>query len=564
MTDRVKSRCAEDAATPGEDLRAELDRLRREHEELKEANALLAKTFESINEAVVVFDPAARAVLSCNPAATRVFGYRALDLIGRNVSILHENPESCDEFMSALRASLDAGAAFNSSCRMRRKDGGTFPAELTVTGFGGDGRAGYVAVVRDVADRLAAEDAERESEEILRALTDDLPAIVAYADSSLRYRFVNRVFENWINRPRSEIIGRRVPEVVGAQRWKRIKPMIAAALSGEAASFEEVFTYPDGEKRFLLAQYIPRLSEDGAVLGVCALLTDISRQKKTEEELINYRNHLELLVNVRTRELEKLNLRLKEEVAGHEISQEKIKSLNRELTGHVKQLEDANRELEAFSYSLAHDLSTPLRVIDGFSRLLEKHYLDRLDGEGRDFIKTIRGNAQKMGRFISDILHLARLGKSEIKKSRIDMNETARLITDEFRGLAAGRDVRFVIADLPPAFGELTLLRQALFNLVSNSVKFTAGREVAVIEISGRAEGGETNYRVRDNGVGFDMKHAGKIWGLFKRLHTDGVFEGTGAGLAIVGRIIERHGGRVWAEGREGEGAEFGFSLPIR
>ncbi len=550
------------------DLRAEIEDLRRAHGELKEASALLTKTFESISEAVVVFDPATLIILSCNPAATSVFGYGAREMIGRPVSLLHESPASFDAFISSLSEGITAPKAlFNYSCPMRRKDGTVISTEQTVTAMqDGADPSGFVSVIRDVTGRLLAEEAERESEELLRAVTDDLPAVVAYVGPDWKYRFVNRVFENWRGKSRSEILGRTVQEVMGEKGFLQVKSHLEAALSGQTISYEDVFTYPDGAERVLFIQYIPRVpdGDNGAVPGVCALMTDITRQKRNEAEIIKYKDHLELLVGLRTEELENLNDRLKEEIAGHEISQEKIRSLNKELGGHVRKLEEVNRELEAFSYSLAHDLSSPLRVIDGFSKLLETHYAETIEGEGRDFIKTIRENAQKMGRFISDLLHLSMLAKSEISKAEVDMEGIARLLSSEFKSLNSGRDIRFVVNGLPLAYGERTLLRQALFNLLANAVKFTGTREKAVIEIGGLARGDETLYCVRDNGVGFDMRHAGRLFGLFKRLHAESEFAGTGAGLAIVGRIVERHGGRVWAEGKVDEGAAFWFALPAK
>jgi PAS domain S-box-containing protein len=548
------------------DLRAGIDQLRRDHAELKEASALLTKTFESISEAVVVFDPAKLIILSCNPAATSVFGYGAKEMIGRPVSMLHVSPAAFEAFISALREALASQqTAFSYACSMRRKDGTLLTTDQTVTALqNGGGPSGFVSVMRDITDRLAAEEAERESEELLKAVTDDLPAVVAYVGPDWRYRFVNRVFENWRGKSRGEILGKTVMEVLGERGWLQVKPHLDAALSGQTVSYEDVFTYPDGAERVLFIQYIPRFSdvENGEVQGVCALMTDITRQKRNEAEIIKYKDHLELLVELRTEELEKLNDRLKEEIAGHEISQEKIKSLNTELGGHLRKLEEVNRELEAFSYSLAHDLSSPLRVIDGFAKLLEMHYMEKIEGEGKEFIKTIRENTQKMGRFISDLLHLSRLGKSEISKACVDIEGIARILTAEFMNQNSGRDIRFVLNALPAAYGERTLLRQALFNLLANAVKFTGTRERAVIEIGGLTKENETVYYVRDNGVGFDMKHAGRLFGLFKRLHAESEFAGTGAGLAIVGRIIERHGGRVWAEGKIDEGAAFWFALP--
>lgn len=298
------------------------------------------------------------------------------------------------------------------------------------------------------------------------------------------------------------------------------------------------------------------------------MLTDITGRKNAEEELKRHREHLDELVEERTEEIKSINARLADEVSAHEKAEERIKKLNEELNCHLKRLEEVNRDLEAFNFSLAHDLSTPLRIIDGFTRMLTKYYSDRLDDEGKEFIKTIHLNSQKMTQFIADLLKLSRLGRAGIVKTSLDMTALARTVAGELKASVidragqAGRKIIFKFHPLPPALGEETMIHQVFFNLIGNALKFTRPRETAVIEVGGDIAGPENVYYVRDNGVGFDMASCDKLFGLFRRLHTEKEFEGTGAGLAIVSRIIERHGGRVWAEGRAGTGAAFYFSLP--
>jgi PAS domain S-box-containing protein len=307
--------------------------------------------------------------------------------------------------------------------------------------------------------------------------------------------------------------------------------------------------------------------ERGELL-IWTVLTDETGRKNAEEELKRHGEHLDELVEVRTGEIKKINARLAEEVFAHEEAEDRIKRLNEELNLHVKLLEEVNRDLEAFNFSLAHDLSTPLRIIDGFTRMLTKYYSDRLDDEGREFIKTIERNARRMTQFIADLLKLSRLGRADIAKTPLDMTALARTVADELRATGgdlageAGRKIIFKFHPLPPVLGEETMIRQVFLNLIGNSLKFTRPRETAVIEVGGNTAGRENVYYVRDNGVGFDMAGSDRLFALFRRLHTEKEFEGTGAGLAIVSRIIERHGGRVWAEGRPGEGAAFYFSLP--
>jgi two-component system sensor kinase len=224
----------------------------------------------------------------------------------------------------------------------------------------------------------------------------------------------------------------------------------------------------------------------------------------------------------------------------------------------------ANKELEAFSYSVSHDLRAPLRAIDGFTRILDEDYTARLDDEGRRLLGIICGEARRMGQLIDDLLAFSRMSRQQVEPAQIDMTALAQAMFDEHAAQAPGRQLRFKMQPLPPALGDRALLRQVLANLISNAIKYTRSRAVAEIEIGGRTEDGQSLYYVKDNGVGFDMRYAGKLFGVFQRLHTEAEFEGNGVGLALVQRVIHRHGGRVWAEGKLNEGSTFYFTLPIR
>jgi signal transduction histidine kinase len=251
-------------------------------------------------------------------------------------------------------------------------------------------------------------------------------------------------------------------------------------------------------------------------------------------ELVRARDDLELRVEERTEELQRTNLRL----------------------------ESANRELEAFAYSVSHDLRAPLRRMDGFSGFILDDYGDRLDEKGRHFLERIRAAAQRMGHLIDDLLRLSRLTKGELRPQEIELSEMARKITEELRASSGDRQVEFIIPDGLTVFGDLRLVRVALENLLGNAFKFTAEKACAVIKVGCEESEGETAFFVRDNGAGFDMEHADKLFGPFQRLHTGDRFQGSGIGLATVQRIIHRHGGRVWAEGNVDRGATFYFTLP--
>lgn len=223
----------------------------------------------------------------------------------------------------------------------------------------------------------------------------------------------------------------------------------------------------------------------------------------------------------------------------------------------------ANKELDAFSYSVSHDLRAPLRAIDGFSRILEEEHAERLDPEGRRLLGVVRSNAQRMGRLIDDLLSFSRIGRTEVRRAPTDMGGLVRAVFAELvTGEAERARVELRLGDLPPAAADPALMRQVWTNLLANAVKYSGPRERALVEVTGGREGDRLVYRVRDNGVGFDMTYAEKLFGVFQRLHAVHEFEGTGVGLALVKRIAVRHGGDVWAEGRLDEGATFGFWLP--
>jgi light-regulated signal transduction histidine kinase (bacteriophytochrome) len=231
----------------------------------------------------------------------------------------------------------------------------------------------------------------------------------------------------------------------------------------------------------------------------------------------------------------------------------------RRAEDRTAELAAANKELDAFSYSVSHDLRAPLRAVDGYSRMIEEDYGERLDAEGRRLLAVVRDSSQRMGRLIDDLLGLSRAGRAKLAPATVDMAALVR----EVQGEAGGESHASVeLGDIPKGFGDRALLKQVWVNLMQNAFKYSAKRDRPRIEVGGSSDGAETVYWVRDNGVGFDMKYYHKLFGVFQRLHRADEFPGTGIGLAIVKRVVARHGGRVWGEGRLGEGAAFFFALP--
>ena len=270
--------------------------------------------------------------------------------------------------------------------------------------------------------------------------------------------------------------------------------------------------------------------------------------------------HLEQKVAERTEALHSANAQLQRELAERKKAEEALRLLNMELDHRVL---DRTAQLEAFSYSVSHDLRAPLRHIDGFLELLQKKIETALDEQGRHYMDNISKAAQKMGLLIDDLLIFSRMGRHAMSLGQVALEPLVRNIIRELEPDAAGRNIEWCIGDLPPVDGDGSMLQIVLDNLIANAIKFTRPREKARIEIGSLPDRDtETVIYVRDNGVGFDMAHADKLFGVFQRLHREEEFEGTGIGLANVHRIIVRHGGRTWAEGKPDQGATFYFGLP--
>ena len=282
----------------------------------------------------------------------------------------------------------------------------------------------------------------------------------------------------------------------------------------------------DGVYRFFTVRGVPVLNDDGTArewVGTCADITD---RKRAEAEI---------------RELNT--------------------SLEQRVTERTLQLEAANRELEAFSYSVSHDLRAPLRAVDGFSQAVLEDYGGQLPEEGRRYLQTIRAGAQKMGALIDDLLNFSRLNRAPLNKNAVDTGNLVRSVLADLSAEQDGRQIELRIGELPVCAGDRALLRQVWINLLSNALKYTRKREAAVIEVGCEAGAEGDVFFVRDNGTGFDMRYADKLFGVFQRLHRAEEYEGTGVGLAIVQRIIQRHGGRVWTEAAVDRGATFYFTL---
>lgn len=301
---------------------------------------------------------------------------------------------------------------------------------------------------------------------------------------------------------------------------------------------------------------LPALKKDGQWTGELDVL---SRQKKTIPTLLN--------VFVIRDEAGKAHYiaYVVSDISAHKQAEEEIRKLNEDLERRVdertRELETANRELESFSYSVSHDLRAPLRAIDGFSRIIEESYGSSLEDKPRRYLKLVRDNTRMMAKLIDDILTFSRMQRQSINKETVFPKDIVEDTLNELKDMRGERRIEIKIDDLPPCNADPSLLRVVCNNLLSNAIKYTGKEELAVIEIGSKPSDEGVVYFVRDNGVGFDMKYAEKVFAVFQRLHSAQEFEGTGVGMSIVQRIIDRHGGRIWVESEAGRGTTFYFTL---
>lgn len=389
---------------------------------------------------------------------------------------------------------------------------------------------GVFGISTDITERKSAEELLRTStKEILdlRAALDE-HAIVAITDPQGKITYVNDKFCAISRYAREELIGQDHRIINSAHHPKEfIRDLWTTIRRGHVWSGEIKNRAKDGSDYWVATTIVPFLGEDGKPRQYVAIRTDITERKQAETEVLRLNAELEQRVALRT-----------------------------------AQLEESNRELEAFSYSVSHDLRAPLRGIDGFTRILQDDYADKLDAEGRRVLGIICGESRRMGCLIDDLLRFSRLSRQELAVSTVDMTQLARDVFDVLIAAKPKHAPRLVLKPLPPIPGDRATLRQVFVNLLGNAVKFTAHQPEPVIEVGGTDDGGMVTFYVKDNGVGFDERFSAKLFGVFQRLHSEEEFEGTGVGLALVQRIIHRHGGRVWTEGRLGLGATFYFTLP--
>lgn len=403
-----------------------------------------------------------------------------------------------------------------------RKDGSEFVAEWNVTPILGKSRVATHCVwtCRDVTERRRAEESLRYLSSIVESSED---AIIGKNREGIVLAW-NKGAERIYGYSAREMVGRPISVLLPPQRRDEFPEIMEYLMHGQSIEhFETERKRKDGRRIFVSLTVSPIKNPEKEIVGASVIARDITGRKEAESE---------------------------------------IRTLNQELEHRViqrtAQLQEANKELEAFAYSVSHDLRAPLRAIDGFSRILLKEYGPQLPAEAQHYLAVACGNAVQMGELIDGLLKFSRLSRQSLCKQPVATADLVRQVWNELRAEKNGRQVEIVVGDLEPCEGDALLLKQVFVNLLSNALKYTRARDIARIEVGNSNPG---VYFVRDNGVGFDIRYRDKLFGVFQRLHRAEDYEGTGVGLATVHRIINRHGGRVWADAVLNEGATFYFTL---
>jgi PAS domain S-box-containing protein len=493
----------------------------------EETQALMASIVQSSDDAIVGKDMQSR-VVSWNAGAERMFGYSQAEMLGQPVTRLISPDRPGEETL--VMEDVKLGKVRHFETVRVHKDGRKIEVSLTISPIhSASGEiVGVSSIARDVTERKRSQEALERHAAVLREQAQMLELTNVMArDLQDRIILWNRGMERLYGYSKAEALGKNSHELF---RTKFSQPLAAIQKRlFETGVWEGELTHMTKDRRMLqvFSQWALHRDKDGKPVAILEVANDITARKTAEQEVIRMNAELEQRVNDRTAEL-----------------------LN------------ANHEMEAFTYSVAHDLRAPLRHVDAFSRIVLEDFGSQLPEEGKNYLEHIRRGSRNMSQLVDDLLNLARVGRQEIKRSPAPLTPIVDQVVRELDHEINGRKITWKIHPLPEPDCDGGLMKQVFANLLSNAVKYTRPRENAVIEVGVQRANGQPAIFVRDNGVGFNMKYADKLFGVFQRLHRAEDFEGTGIGLATVQRIIRKHGGSVWAQSEVDQGATFYFTLP--
>lgn len=487
--------------------------------------------FQSNPNPMWVIDAATLKFLAVNQAAIKQYGYTRDEFLSLSIEDILE-PSQMPRLIECFRQPKHAAnhtttAQEPTDWTHRRQDKSVIEVETTWSMIDYESRPAVLVLINDVTRRKKMEEELRKSEERFR--------LVAKATNDAIYDWNLLKEQLWWNDGVKVLFGHELANHTSDINWwaeqihpedmEHVNETLQEALHNESTAWREQYRFrrADGSFAYVYDRgYIMR-DEEGAPVRMIGAMADITDRIKYEMEL---------------------------------------QRLTDELEHRVEQLIGANKELEAFSYSVSHDLRQPLRAVEGYADMLREDFEPLLGEEGKELLSALIWNCDRMSELINDLLSFSRFSRQSLQRSRLDMTMLARNVWEDTATAEVAEHFEFTVEKMPPAYADRSMMRQVLANLISNAIKFSHNRPNPAIHVGAVCDERGTAYYVRDNGIGFDMRYADKLFGVFKRLHRESEYEGTGVGLAIVHRVLMRHGGEVWAESKPGEGATFYFRLP--
>lgn len=497
---------------------------KKEIEKRLEKNEKLFRTLiENSNDVVSLMDEQFK-VIYRSPSAFKITGWADVEVLNKSgVDKIH--PEDLN-IAKVLIANLfeSPGVIFNTKFRNKHKLGHYIWIEGTVINLLNDENVKAIVFnFRDISKRIEDKILLEKSEKIYKTIASSIPdSAICLLDMEYRYFLIEGDIVEKLGYSKELLLNNKAEEVIPKEVFNEVKNDLDLVKSGESLVRE---TNRNGLD--ILTKFIPLKDLNGSVYSIMTMTIDIT------------------LLKVAQREVVKLNLELEQKVIQR-----------------TEQLYEANKELESFSYSVSHDLRTPLRAVNGYAKMLEEDYFHLFDDEGKRLLNVVQDNAHKMGILIDELLNFSRLGRKELNKTFIDMTAIVDGCIKEFNSLP-DFNANIVLNQLATVKCDNNLMRQVWQNLLSNAIKYSSKVNSPLIEINSEEKNNYIEFSIKDNGAGFDMKFYNKLFGVFQRLHRTEEFEGTGVGLALSQRIVNKHGGKIWAESELGKGSIFYFSLPI-
>jgi PAS domain S-box-containing protein len=499
--------------------------------EIKKAEQQLSETLKEVTDYKFALDESSIVAITdqkgiikyVNDNFCKISKYSREELLGQDHRMINSgyHPHA---FIRNLWTTIAGGKIWKGELKNKAKDKTVYWVDTTIVPFLDENKKPYqyVAIRADITERKEAEEKLVKSEKIYKTIASSIPgSVICLIDTDYRYLLIEGDMLEKIGYSKEQLLGKKAEDVLPPETFFRVQREFRKTFNGETVTHES-----SSHEYDIISRYIPLKDENDVVYMIMTVAIDITELKNAQRSVAELNRSLEEKIILRTAQLKK-----------------------------------SNEELEAFSYSVSHDLRAPLRGIIGFSAMLEEQYGMELDDEGKRIITVIKNNTLKMGNLIDDLLAFSRMGKQAMVKIHIDTQLMIKEIIAEIAPSA--KPVNWIISALPSVYADRNTIRQVWINLISNAVKYSGKKEHARIEIGSHHEKDQVVFFVRDNGAGFNEQYRDKLFKVFQRLHSSKLFEGTGVGLALVEKIISRHGGTVWAEGKEEEGACFYFSLPI-